>query len=84
MPEECRSPSQPNTVTGCLFCFLPRELRNDCMIIHLPLAQEPQGYNHILLKNGEFMSHYFPLVSNGRETGNVTRRLAGHLVGAFL
>lgn len=39
-------------MTCCFFCFLPRELRNDCMIIHLSLAQEPQGYNHILFKMG--------------------------------
>lgn len=36
------------------------------------------------IQNGEFTSHYFPPVSNGRETGNVTTRRAGHLAGAFL
>lgn len=37
-----------------------------------------------IIQNGEFTSHYFPLVSNGREMGNVTTRRPGHLVGSFL
>lgn len=76
------SPFQPNTATCCFFCFLPRELRNSYMIIHIFSTGTTRIWPHII-QNGEFTSHYFPLVSNGREMGNVTTRQAGHLVGAF-